>query len=152
MWRRPSKRQIRRVTLALLLPALMFRAAIPAGFMPSVDATGQLALVMCSGAVFVPVWSGVEPAYVQTAPGKYGATAVPLTLALGKHSPARSEGDTTPCVFSAVAGWAPLPDSVTVRRLEVTTDLWRCRDAVEFICPNILRTQSARAPPHPRNA
>jgi hypothetical protein len=48
MWRNPGKRKFRELVLALLLPALMFRAAIPAGYMPSASATGQVLLVMCS--------------------------------------------------------------------------------------------------------
>ena len=125
MWRPPGKRQLRQIALALLLPALMFRAAIPAGYMPTVGALGQVSLVMCS-AVDV---TGSTPGGVKD-----------------RHSPenARSSG---PCHFAASTALAPLPDTGWSAWLAVATNAVDRPNAIEVHSPNIVRAQSPRGPP-----
>jgi hypothetical protein len=125
MWRLPSKRQVRQAVLALLLPALMFRAAIPAGYMP-VSANGQLSLVMCS-AVDI------------TAGGITGA-------ATDRHNPDNARGN-GPCHFAASSALAPLPESGWSAWLDIPTDFITRPDALEGRIPAVVRAQSPRGPP-----
>ncbi len=124
MRRLPSKRQIRQIVLALLLPALMFRAAIPAGYMPTVSAAGQVALVMCS--------------------------AVDVTAGTGKitdrHSPDTARGS-SPCHFAASSALAPLPDAGWSTWLDVAPDFIAWANAVDVHALAIVRAQSPRGPP-----
>jgi hypothetical protein len=124
MWRLPSKRQIRQIALALLLPAMMFRAVIPVGFMPAVT-SGHVSLVMCS-AVDV------------TASSTNGGT--------DRHNPDNARGN-SPCHFAASAALAPLPDSGWSAWLDVPTDFITRAIAVEVHAPAIVRAQSPRGPP-----
>jgi hypothetical protein len=127
MWRPPGKRQIRQIVLALLLPALMFRAAIPAGYMPVVT-SGQVSLVMCAA---------VDVASASTSGG-----------IRDRHSPdnSRSNG---PCHFAASSALAPLPDSGWSAWLDALTDFVARPNAVEVHSPAIVRAQSPRGPPFP---
>ncbi len=122
--RRPLKRQIRAIALALLLPALMFRAAIPVGYMPSMSSSGQIELVMCS--------------------------AVDVTAAVsqdsGGHAPDTARGS-GPCHFSASTVLAPLPDSSWVTRLDIPVEFVARDTTVEVHPPAIVRTQLSRGPP-----
>jgi hypothetical protein len=43
---------------AVILPAVLFRAAIPAGFMPAFDAQGRVSLQICPGLAGEPVAHG----------------------------------------------------------------------------------------------
>jgi len=121
MWR-PGKRQVRQIALAMLLPALMFRAAIPAGYMP-VASSGQPTLVMCSG---------VDGAAAQDAPGT--------------PDPADSRHSNLPCHFATSAA-APPVDHAAAVVFDSAAPLASPGDAVENILPAIVRAQSARAPP-----
>lgn len=125
MWRLPGKRQMRQMVLALLLPALMFRAAIPAGYMPSADTSGRVSLVMCS-AVDV------------TASSTSGGT--------DRHNPDNARGN-SPCHFAASAALAPLPDSGWSAWLDVPTDFITRDNAHEVRLPAVVRAQSPRGPP-----
>jgi hypothetical protein len=119
MWR-PGKRQIRRIALALLLPALMFRAAIPAGYMP-VASAGQPTLVMCS-AVHVASHDSAD-----------------------KHDP-DSTRTNLPCVFAASSAAPPVDPAGALVIAGSVLPASRI-DAVGSLFPAIIRAQSARAPP-----
>jgi hypothetical protein len=125
MLRPPGKRLIRQIVLALLLPALMFRAAIPAGYMPTVT-SGQVSLVMCS------------------------AVDVTTEFAAGgikdRHGPDNSRGS-SPCHFTASAALAPMPESGWSAWLAVSTDFIARDNALEVQLPAVVRTQSPRGPP-----
>lgn len=122
---RPALQAMRaraRVLLALVLPALLVRALIPVGFMPSAGSGGP-AMQLCPGTAAM-------------AGGHHHAgTGAPEGAA---H---------TLCVFAASAAPAVAPvvpaillRSVNIRRVEQT-------QASSIRSPSILRTQSARAPP-----
>jgi hypothetical protein len=125
MLRPPGKRLIRQIVLALLLPALMFRAAIPAGYMPTVT-SGQVSLVMCS------------------------AVDVTTDFAAGgikdRHGPNNSRGS-SPCHFAASAALAPLPESGWSAWLAVPSNVITRANAVEAHSPAVVRAQSPRGPP-----
>ena len=126
MWRFPSKRQFRQIVLGLLLPALMFRAAIPAGYMPTVSA-GQVSLVMCS-AVDVTATSNSTSG-----------------SATERHNP-DARGSTT-CHFAASTALAPLPESGWSAWLAVSTGFITRDNALEVHAPAVVRAQSPRGPP-----
>jgi hypothetical protein len=115
---------MRQIVLALLLPALMFRAAIPAGYMPTV-ALGQVSLVMCS-AVDV------------TASNTAGGT--------GRHNPDNARGGSA-CHFAASVALAPLPDSGWSAWLDAPTGIHTRPNTNEVHSPAIVRAQSPRGPP-----
>jgi hypothetical protein len=127
MWHLPSKRQFRQIVLALLLPALMFRAAIPAGYMPTVSA-GQVSLVMCS-AVDVTAVTGSNS----------GGTT-------GRHNPDNARGSSL-CHFAASTALAPLPESGWSAWLDVATGFRARVNAIEVHAPAVVRAQSPRGPP-----
>jgi hypothetical protein len=131
MWRLPGKRQIRQIALALLLPALMFRAVIPAGYMPTVGTMGHVSLVMCSA---VDVVAGGTSGGIKD-----------------RHSPENSRGS-GPCHFAASTALAPLPDSGWSAWLAVANNVADRPNAIEVHSPNIVRAQSPRGPPAPRYA
>ena len=118
----------------LLLPALLYRAAIPTGFMPMVDEHGQLALVFCPGEVAVRGTQHVHGAHHDR-----------------HHDDSMGSGGSSSqlvlCPFALSAGPAPLPDVLVVpnraaRPLDVAAEI-----AAESFSPSIVRAQSARAPP-----
>ena len=129
--------QTRRQWLAwMLLPALLLRALIPAGFMP-VAGAGGLHLGFCPGAGEVP-------------PG----VAAPATHA-SHHGHAHHDGDGRgipgtshhpACVFSAgaaTASAAPPTDALPAPAPSSLTE----RIAAPIFLPAILRAQSPRGPP-----
>ena len=126
MRRLPSKRQFRQIVLGLLLPALMFRAAIPAGYMPTFSA-GQVSLVMCS-AVDVTAAS---------------STAGGITE---RHNPDNARGSSS-CHFAASTALAPLPESGWSAWLAVSTNFITRDNALEVHAPAVVRAQSPRGPP-----
>ena len=130
MKRLPSKRQLRQIVLALLLPALMFRAAIPAGYMPTVSA-GQVSLVMCSA--------------VDVTAQSTGSTSGGTTE---RHNPDNARGSSA-CHFAASTALAPLPESGWSAWLDVSTGFIARVNAIEVLAPAVVRAQSPRGPPAP---
>lgn len=145
------QRSRRGVVAALLLPALLFRAFVPAGFMLMMGSGGQITIELCPGAVTSPA-------------GLHGGIHAHHTLhsgalaAGGVHSHAHSgdvPGSTTaaqdhvPCLFAASATPAPAPTvqpqaGVTIDRLRVAS-----QTVAKFFSPSIVRSQSPRARPFP---
>ena len=85
-------RSYRMLLALLLLPGLLIRAAVPAGFMPAVGQGAALTMAMCSGQATqsVVVHPGSDP----------------LPAHPDQRSPQHHEA---PCVFAATAGGAPPP-------------------------------------------
>jgi hypothetical protein len=135
MWMRFQWHRWRRARIAfLLLPALLYRAAIPAGFMPMVDEQGQLALVFCPGEVAVR-----------------DINIVHATHHHSHHDNTTHSGDSfkqhVPCPFALSAGPSPLPvlsvvPSPPANPAHVAADILS-----KAFSPTIVRAQSARAPP-----
>jgi hypothetical protein len=129
-------RRKRRLAL-LVLPALLLRALIPAGFMPLAGPGGAY-LGFCPGAGALPpsasevATHAAHLAYIQPAGGSPHA---PGTVS---HHPAClfSAGATT---VSAVTTSAALTTQVTPEPAERVASL--------ILLPAILRAQSSRAPP-----
>jgi hypothetical protein len=114
--------------IGLLMAALLFRALVPAGFMPAQAENGEIVMQLCAG---------------------FGTKSVVVDL--GNNSAEHGSGsalfDHTPCGFTAAglsappvtpAGFAPIPslDDVTTQR-----------DVDARVVPSITRAHSPRAPP-----
>jgi hypothetical protein len=130
-----SVRRRRRLTL-LVLPALLLRALIPAGFMPYAGAGGPH-IGFCPGAGALPagvVHLAAHAAHVAHAHHGSDGRGVPGT----PHHPA--------CIFSA--GAATTFAVATIAALPATspTSPPECVTAPIFL-PTILRAQSSRGPP-----
>ena len=85
-------RSHRMLLALLLLPGLLIRAAVPAGFMPAVGQGAVLTMAMCSGQAAQSVVVHPEGSPVPADPGQ--------------RSPQHHEA---PCVFAATAGGPPPP-------------------------------------------
>ncbi|MGH8863106.1 MAG: DUF2946 family protein [Burkholderiales bacterium] len=118
-----------------MLPAILFRGLIPAGFMPAIDADGSLRLQFCPAA---------DQAAADTDPMQ------------GHHHDGATSGsghaghDRPLCQFAASATPAPLPTISLMTAVEPHDDLlaginYVSRDTI----PTIIRAQSPRAPPVP---
>ena len=130
-------RRRRRLAL-LILPALVLRALIPAGFMPFAGAGGpQLG--------FCPAAGALPPGVVHVA--AHPADAAHAHHGSGGHSPGIPETPHHPaCLFSAgaattfaVAATDPLPATAPGSLPE--------HIAAPIFLPTILRAQSSRGPP-----
>jgi hypothetical protein len=135
MWMRFQWQRSRRASIAiLLLPALLYRAAIPAGFMPMVDDQGQLALVFCPGKVAVRDINDVHAAHHHS-----------------HHDNTTHSGDSfkqhVPCPFALSAGPSPLPDMLVVPSQPANPAHVAAEIPLKAFSPTIVRAQSARAPP-----
>lgn len=128
-------RRYRRILIGILLPAMILRAAIPAGYMPAMGADGRPALVMCSGRVLAQPGVTTSATHDSTAPD----TAAPGQL----HAP---------CLFAASAAPAPPPAIFAAPGRVLARDASHSAGVYEFPKPTIIRAQSARAPPPPRDA
>lgn len=129
----PGQQRQKRLWIAgLLLPAILFRALIPAGFMPAIDSDGALRLQFCPGADLAV--ADTRPAHAHHHHGSSGDSG---TAGHGQLL----------CPFAAAAGPAPLP---TLTALVIAPD---CNQPVmnrpvsRDTIPTIIRTQSPRAPP-----
>ena len=115
--------------VTLLLPALLFRALVPAGFMPMRDDQGRLSIMLCPGA-------DPHAQHHHHHPG----------------SPGGSDGDSgrhTLCPFAMSAGPA-LAYSVAVQASpSQQVDFASRREHVDPLIEPLKRAQSARAPPIP---
>ena len=116
----------------LLLPAILFRALIPAGFMPAIDADGGLGLTFCP--VIVRAGPGTTLVHHH---GHDGGTAD--TAGTGHHL--------LICPFAAAAGPAPLPGNFTAATGPADVLPPAGRPIEPGYIPTIIRAQSARAPP-----
>ena len=124
-------RQRRATIAALILPALLFRAAIPAGFMPMLDDDGRLGIMFCPGEVAVPQAGDLHAAHHHHHPeaGKPAST---------QH---------TLCPFALSASPAPLP-IVSASIGDLPRPIYiAAPDTDRAFSPTIVRAQAARAPP-----
>jgi hypothetical protein len=135
MWMRFQWHRWRRARIAfLLLPALLYRAAIPAGFMPMVDEQGQFALVFCPGEVEVRDVNNVHAAHHHS-----------------HHDDSTRSGDRSkqhvPCPFALSSGPSPLPEVLVVPSSPANPAQVAAEIPSNVFSPTIVRAQSARAPP-----
>ena len=115
----------------LLLPALLYRAAIPAGLMPVVDSQGRIHLEVCPGvAADMPV--GGEHAHHHHHGG----------------NPDASKGqDHAPCLFAVSAVSAPPPLLIAVSIAAPVPEAATSRTPPTVSSRSVVRAQTARAPP-----
>lgn len=126
----------KRRLLALVLPLLLLRLLVPAGFMPMAGA-GGLGIVLC-------------PQEARLPPGLAMAHAGHAMHHAGHHgggAPASAEHH-APCLFAASAA-PPVPASLLLAAAAPAsaTAAPLPRQARASALPVILRAQSARAPP-----
>jgi len=97
---------MRRGGMVLLLLALVTRAMVPAGWMPS---TASFGLMLCNGAAAMPSFAEIT---------RQRSDGVPFEIALARAAIARAEGKTPaqpapeephPCPFAAIAAVLPAP-------------------------------------------
>jgi hypothetical protein len=117
-------RRFKRSLIALLLPLLVLRAMLPAGYMPVADAAG-LRIVMCSAGLVV--WS--DAAAGTTAP----------------HEAPASAGD---CAFAQSPGGAPPVEFLALSHLPA----WARQHSLPttdspFVSGDLPRAHRARGPP-----
>lgn len=141
----------RRVLVPMVLGALLFRALIPAGFMPMAAADGRLMIMFCpgvSGATLVAT-PGPDPhehhhhheAAPESPEGK------PSQSHAGHHS-GGTVGEHATCVFAASATVAPAPAACAATVAAIAEPREQpCSDLIAGTVPSITRAQSARAPP-----
>ena len=123
-------RSHRMLLALLLLPGLLIRAAVPAGFMPAVGQGAVLTMAMCSGQATHSVV--VHP------------DGSPAPADPGQQSPQHHEA---PCVFAATAGGPPPPLAVM---LVVASSLQTDIAPSLFFAPiarRAIRAHAPRAPP-----
>jgi hypothetical protein len=99
-------RRLKRTLIALLLPLLVLRAMLPAGYMPVADASG-LRIVMCS--------EGLAPPAASTADA--GTTRHELPPNAGQ-CPFAHSGDSAPALAAATADFTP---AFWVHAVSITT-------------------------------
>ena len=143
----------RRVLIAsLLLPALLFRAAIPAGFMPMVGADGRLTLELCPATVVAQVGAGdsaaAHHAHEAHDHGTHESNSASSHSGAGHHHDSGTAGhDHIPCLFAASAGSAPLPALFALASVAVDRSAEPSDVAEGAFTPTIVRAQTARGPP-----
>jgi hypothetical protein len=116
-----------------LLPALIFRALIPAGFMPMRDPDGRLAIVFCPGASVPASHAGQDPVHAHH-----------------HHHGGHATDAQDVCPFALSAGPA-LAYAVPVHAaLTARPDSAPPANYSSIHIAAIARSQSARAPPVPR--
>jgi hypothetical protein len=114
--------------IGLLMAALLFRALIPAGFMPAQGESGAIVMQLCSGFGGKTVLVELEDDGASTNPGGQ----------LFDHSP---------CGFAAASMSAPPLASAAVA-LSIGPDFHSAVEGISsVIAPSIARAQSPRAPP-----
>ena len=128
----------------LLVPALLFRSLVPAGFMPVISSGGDLGIGLCPAAGSIPLHARSLPVAAHV----HGAHAA--QHADVHTSPAHPGGarDAHPCLFSLLAGGAVLP-GVTAAWLPPGAPpvVPRPSETPRASAPGIDRAQSPRAPP-----
>jgi hypothetical protein len=117
----------------LVLPALIFRAMVPAGFMPMRGEHGELAIMFCPGVTDAPASVAGDPHAHHHMGGEHSA---------GEHGSVH-----VPCPYALSAGpalgWAIDSCVATAQRTEFTG----LRESFGIVAATIERAQSARAPP-----
>jgi hypothetical protein len=129
-----TKRSRWAVTLTLLF-ALLYRAGIPAGFMPMMNADGRLTLELCSGVAIAAPAGHEHHAHHHHGDGDHG------------HDHSKDSGAHTLCPFAATAGPAPLPGQALPATAIRTSTAALASVLVSISSPTILRSQRSRAPP-----
>ena len=118
-----------------LLPALLYRAAIPAGFMPMVE-DGRMVLMFCPGEVATRPLNDPHAAHHH------------------HHDSDRSKPASVqhaPCPFAASAGPAPLPVAAAISSPPPKPGHVPAQIIAQFFSPAVVRAQAARAPPFAPN-
>ena len=136
-----TSRDLRRWLVAgLILPALLFRAAIPAGFMPVFDSQRGLILAICPGVAGIPGYGPQSTAHAHHHPhAGHGGPGKDGDQAAGSHGGmcpfALSSGFALAGTFTADGAFA---EATTHEAGEATATLAATR---------FERAQSARGPP-----
>jgi hypothetical protein len=118
----------------LLLPALLYRALLPVGFMPMVEANGVFELGLCPGTV-----DGVT--FIAAAANPHAHHHH------GSGSASEHGSPSAPCPY-ALSGTAPLTaEPFALPLLSPVNEKPRSATAAAVFLPTILRVQSPRAPP-----
>jgi hypothetical protein len=107
--------------IALLLPLMVMRGMLPAGYMPVAE-DGAFKMALCS--------EGLQQ------PSSNGDT--------NDH---RLPGSGSDCLFAHAAGSAPPPSIVVVASPEATDERSAAMPAAQSIASTIRRAQSPRGPP-----
>jgi len=148
-----SLRKHRTWLAVLLLPALLFRAFIPVGFMPVVE-SGGLTIGFCPGEAALP--PGVAAAVsVHAHDGQAAAVAAaPSEHQNSQHGHKHGGGEDSsnashhaPCLFAASATPAPTPTIAALHDTARQVAHFGRGNCVVLVLPTILRAQSPRGPP-----
>ncbi len=155
MWFRFGWHRSRQTWIAsLVLLAMLFRAAIPAGFMPMPGASGWPTLELCPGTV--SVHRGMNDALGAHPTHHHGTSQThnhsPASGVDPDHGSPAPGHDHVPCLFAAGAGAAPLPSALDAPSAAVEPLPANSEVTESVFTPSIVRAQSPRAPPIPRNA
>lgn len=128
----------RRAGIAIpLVLALLFRACIPAGFMPVLNGDAGLTYMLCPGS------TSAEPAHHHH--DHAGSTEQPAPLGADPHREAARDHGL--CLFAAGAAVAPLPAGAEPSPNQIDDSPVFSRQEQTFFAPAIVRAQCARAPP-----
>jgi hypothetical protein len=114
------------------MPALLYRAAIPAGVMPMIGDDGRLGLMFCPGEVVAGATLDIHAAHHHHANAQGAAPSSSLHV---------------PCLYALSAGPAPLPVVLDGARGAPIPARISAEVAAPVFTPTIVRSQSARAPP-----
>ncbi len=112
--------------LGLLMAALVFRALIPSGFMPTQGENGRIMMELCSG---------------------FGTKTVVVDLGDDAPTPGSQLFEHSPCGFTAAALAAPPVAPISFPVSLTLFDQLVVADTPVATAPSIQRTQSPRGPP-----
>lgn len=125
--------------IGLLMAALLFRALIPAGFMPMLSSDGTIVMELCSGFTTKSVVVHLD-AHADHAGHHTGAEepAAPSHGDLFEHSP---------CGFAVAATGAPPPVAPSFPDASSLASPVLETFAIGAVLPSIHRSQTPRGPP-----
>jgi len=133
------QRRFRSLVVFLLLPALLYRALVPVGFMPVQEASGRVDLALCSGVVDVATFIAAASQRIHGQHRHQGAAGSDHMAGHAHHF--------SPCPY-ALTGSAPLVAFAPHWTPTFLTEEPPPQGAVTAIfLPTILRTQTSRGPP-----
>jgi len=114
--------------IGLLMAALLFRALVPAGFMPAPAANGEIVMQLCSG---------------------FSTKSVVVDLGSGSvsHDSGSTLFDHTPCGFTAAGMAAPPVTHSMFAAASGPDEVAIPQDVRASVVPSITRAHSPRAPP-----
>lgn len=136
---------VRRIALLPLLVALLYRAAIPVGYMPMVGQNGWLTLELCTSVV-AP--AAAMPLVAMAAHEHHHHPDTLQGVPQTGHD--HGTGDThTVCPFATTAGPAPLSAKVVPPGAVDALVVDIAFVTASISAPTILRSQRSRAPPAP---